>query len=234
MIVNADAKGLEWVVGSYLSRDKTAYKEIFAGVDMHSENQKLFKLPSRLIAKIFVFRLMYGGSAYSYANDPDFVGVSSSEKFWQKVIDSFYEKYKGFNDWHTQIVQEVTLTGQLEMPTGRIYTFDRDYRGNWPVTTIKNYPVQGLGADIMSIVRVSFMRRFKEQRIRGLLINTVHDSIETDVEPQEVDRVVKLFYDVFEDAPKNFERVFKVPFDLPLRCEVSVGPNRKDLEEIKL
>jgi hypothetical protein len=71
-IVNADAKALEWVVGSYLSKDKLAYEEIFAGVDMHTNNQIAFKLPGwedaskglkteqaalgRLIAKVFVFR----------------------------------------------------------------------------------------------------------------------------------------------------------------------------------
>jgi hypothetical protein len=51
-------------------------------------------LPSRLIAKTFVFRLIYGGSAFSYANDPEFTGVSSDPDFWQSVIDEFYTKYR--------------------------------------------------------------------------------------------------------------------------------------------
>lgn len=249
MIVSADAKSLEWVVGSFLSRDKLAYEEIFAGVDVHRSNQIIFKLPGwqdakagiaseeaalgRLVAKIFVFRLMYGGSAYSYANDPDFTMVSTSEKYWQKVIEAFYEKYKDFAAWHVKIVQEVTTTGQLVMPTGRIYTFERDKRGEWPVTTIKNYPVQGLGADLMSIARVSFHRRFKEAKIDGLLVNTIHDSIVCDVKPHEVKRVVRLFHEVFADLPANFERMFKVPFDLPLRCEVGIGPNMYDTVEMK-
>lgn len=245
MIVSADAKSLEWVVGSYLSRDKLAYEEIFAGVDVHRSNQIRFKLPGwqdaqdgvaseeaalgRLVAKIFVFRLMYGGSAYSYANDPDFTVVSTSEKYWQGIIEAFYDKYKDFAAWHIKIVQEVTTTGQLAMPTGRIYTFERNSRGDWPITTIKNYPVQGLGADIMSIARVSFNRRFKEAKIKGLQINTVHDSIIVDTPEEYVDQTAQIFHDVFRDLPENFERVFKHKFDLPLRAEVSFGPNMWDV-----
>ena len=234
MIIQADAKSLEWIVGSYLSKDKVAYQEIFDGIDMHSSNQKAFGLPSRLIAKIFVFRLMYGGSAYSYANDPDFTNVSTSERYWQNVIDKFYSKYKGLAAWHTSIIQEVTLTGKLVMPTGREYQYERDWKGNWPQTTIKNYPVQGFGADLMAIARVSFNKRFVDKKIDGKQINTVHDSIVVDCADHEVERVTHLFHDVFNDLPANFERLFGVPFDLPLRCEVSAGKNMKELEEVKL
>ena len=56
MLVSADVKALEWFVGTWLSQDKIAYEEIFEGKDQHSDNQAKFNLPSRLIAKIFVFR----------------------------------------------------------------------------------------------------------------------------------------------------------------------------------
>ena len=56
MLVNADAKGLEWIAGTFLSQDKVAMEEIWSGMDQHSDNQKTFGLPSRLIAKVFVFR----------------------------------------------------------------------------------------------------------------------------------------------------------------------------------
>ena len=72
MLLNADAKQLEWICAAYLSQDKVAIKEILGQIDQHKDNQKRFGLPSRLIAKTFVFRLIYGGGAYSYANDPNF------------------------------------------------------------------------------------------------------------------------------------------------------------------
>lgn len=237
MIISADAKALEWVVGAYLSKDKVAYEEIINKVDQHTLNQKSFGLPTRLIAKKFVFRLMYGGSAYSYANDPDFTEVSSSQKYWQKVIDAFYNKYTDLRDWHTQIVKDAMKDGQLTMPTGRIYTFEpkRNYKGDLeaPETIIKNYPVQGLGADLMSIARVSFFNRFKKEKINGYIVNTVHDSIVCDVHAEEKIRVATMFHKVFRDIPENFYKLFGVKFTLPLSCEVSVGNNMKELTEVR-
>jgi DNA polymerase-1 len=236
MIVNVDAKALEWICASYLSKDKVAYEEIWNNVDQHTENQTRFGLPSRLVAKTFVFRLIYGGTAYSYAADPDFAGVSSSEKFWQGVIDEFYDKYQGVGKWHGNLMSEATTTGKLRMPTGRLYNFDSTVRRGdvvWPRTKILNYPVQGLGADLMCLARVSFARRFKAAGIVGKIISTIHDSIVVDVPESEVEKVVKIFISVFDDIPMNFERVFGVKFDLPTRCEVSYGKNKFDLTEWK-
>jgi DNA polymerase I-like protein with 3'-5' exonuclease and polymerase domains len=237
MIVNCDAKALEWVVGTYLSQDPVAFEEIWNNVDQHTLNQEAFKLPSRLIAKTFVFRLMYGGSAYSYANDPDFTGVSKSVDFWQFVIDSFYNKYKGFAKWHEEIVKGAMSNGYLIMPTGRVYEYDpiRDYKGNLkaPETIIKNYPVQGLGADIMAIARVEFAKRFYEENIRGVMVNTIHDSIVCDIDGRDLDKCVALFNGTFFDIPMYFKERFGVEFNLPLRCEVSYGDNMKELTEVQ-
>lgn len=233
-IVQTDAKSLEVYCAAYLSQDKILKEELISGLDTHSLNQEAFGLPSRLIAKILIFRILYGGNEYSFANDPDFSSVSTSKDYWKKVIDKFYSKYKGLAKWHNKIIQEVTLTGKLIAPTNRIYTFEKTSRGDFPVTQIKNFIVQGLGADIMAIARVSFHKRFMASGINGIQVNTVHDSIVVDCEDSETMKVAKLFHEVFDDLPKNFERVFKIPFDLPLRCEVSAGPNMKETEEIKI
>lgn len=236
MIVNADAKALEINGCAYLSQDEILLQEIWNNVDIHEENRKRFNLPTRLIAKTFVFRLIYGGSAYSYANDPDFTNVSTNEKFWQKVIDAFYEKYSGVYDWHKEIIQTVTMTGKLVMPTGRQYNYapKPGWGGGlkWPETTIKNYPVQGLGADIMAIIRVDFARRFKQLNY-GVLVSTVHDSIVVDIHKEYLEDTVKLFNNVFKDMPKRFYNLFNVEYNLPLKCECSYGNNMKELEEYK-
>jgi len=233
VIVNVDAKALEWLVCAYLSRDQTAHEEIINNIDQHTENQLRFGLPSRLIAKTFVFRLIYGGSAYSYANDPDFTGVSTSEKFWQKVIDEFYNKYTGVAKWHASLMQEATSSGRIRAPTGRFFNYYSTQRGRdlvWPRTTILNYIVQGTAADLMSIIRVSFHKRFKAARFVGQEISTIHDSIVVDVPKEEVEAVCRVFESVFNDLPMNFERVFGVPFNLPSRCEVSYGNDKYSLQ----
>ena len=92
--------------------------------------------------------LIYGGSAFSYANDPDFTGVSTSVKFWERVIEQYYTKYKGMKQWHIDIVNAVKKDGYLYIPSGRYYPFQPTYKygdWKWPVTQIKNYPVNCSG-----------------------------------------------------------------------------------------
>jgi DNA polymerase I-like protein with 3'-5' exonuclease and polymerase domains len=206
--------------------------EIIAEKDLHTDNQTRLGLPSRGIAKIFVFRLIYGGSAYSYAMDPDFAECRMNEKQWQKVIDAYYEKYPDLKRWHTKIVQDVTLTGKLVMPTGREYHFQPQMRRGtmeWPRTTILNYPVQGLGADLMALARVALRTRLQARKWPNvLLVNTIHDSIVIDAPDKYTDLLARLMLDVFEAVPRNFERVFEVPFNLPMKAEIQFGRNLKD------
>jgi DNA polymerase-1 len=233
MLIQGDASALEWRCASFLSQDEVASKEIWNNVDQHSDNQNRFGLPSRLIAKTFVFRLIYGGSAYSYANDPNFAEVSKSEKFWEKVIEEFYLKYKGLHRWHIKLMQEATTTKKVSLPTGRIYEFEPTLRNGqrvFPRTTILNYPVQGLGADLMTIARVSLFNRMKGKFNDAKLVNTVHDSIIIDCDDKHTDELSQMMLDVFEDVPKNFQKLFGVEFNLPMKAEVQVGNNWKDME----
>ncbi len=145
MLIKADAKTLEWRVATYLSQDATALAEIIQGVDLHEENRKLLSLPTRLVAKTFIFRLIYGGTKWAYAKDPEFTHVSSDSEFWEEIINEFYSKYTGLAKWHRDIVEQAIRDGCITIPSGRKYLFSpyRDRRGDlvWPRTTILNYPV---------------------------------------------------------------------------------------------
>ncbi len=60
---------------------------------------------------------------------------------------------------------------------------------------------------------------------------TVHDSIVADVNKKDVDKTVKLVYDVFRDVPGNINRIFNINFDLETKVEVQVGNNMMELKE---
>lgn len=236
MIINSDAKALEINCAAYLSQDPILLDEVRNGFDMHAANQQMLKLPSRLIAKVFVFRLIYGGSAYAYSVDSDFAECGFSQKKWQHIIEIFYDKYKGLKAWHENLVRTVTTTSKLVMPTGRQYRYkpyvNRRGEMEWPRTTILNYPVQGLGADIMAIARVSFARQLAKLNLEAKIINTVHDSIVIDTPEKNVAPIVDLLYNIYTEIPRNFELLFGIEYNLPLTNEVSIGPNLNDLTEI--
>ncbi len=231
MIVNCDVKGLEVVTAAWLSKDVVLYDELNNGVDIHQANLEAFGLPTRLIAKVLKFRLLYGGTEYSFAQDPDFIPVSSSIKYWKKVIEKYYEKYYGIKKWHDSLLTEVSKCGRIVSPFGRVFEYDCHKYGEFklPTTQIKNYIVQGTGADIVAMARVSLRNRWK---LEGKLVNTVHDSIVCDVPKREIDDACTIITGVFNDLPSQIERIFGVPFDLKVNVEISVGANQYDLEAI--
>lgn len=228
MIISVDHKGLEWVTAVFLSQDKVGIYEIWSGVDQHSDNQKRFGLPSRLIAKTFVFRLIYGGSAYSYANDPEFETVGLSIDGWQNVIDEFYAKYTGLAAWHNELVEIAGRDGRIITPSGRIYNFEpyQNYRKEWelPRTKILNYPVQGFGADIVMLSRITLAKRMGifsgTPKYRTKLINTVHDDIWLDVHPDELQAIKEEIAGVFADLPSIINASFGINFNLPTKFEL--------------
>lgn len=210
------------------------YEELNNRVDIHQANQDAFKLPDRIIAKILKFRIIYGGNEYSFVNDPDFASVSTSLKYWKKVIDKYFEKYHGMANWHNKIIKEVSKTSCLTTPFGRKLEWDLNKYGSFklPITEIKNYPVQSTGADIVSIARCSLYRRWRNSGIEGKLVTTVHDSIVLDVPKKSVTPSIDLLINVFNDLPSNINRIFGINFDLETRVEVSIGANMYELREV--
>lgn len=59
MLISADASQLEWRTAVELSGDLVGLQEIKDHADTHSLNQVAFALPSRLIAKIYLFRTIF-------------------------------------------------------------------------------------------------------------------------------------------------------------------------------
>lgn len=239
MLINADASQLEWRCIAHLANDKTAIEEIENGVKFHKENQKRFGLPpgdlGYLAAKVFLFRAIYKGSAYAYSVDPDFAHIGN-EKFWQKTIDKFYEKYYGIQAYHDRIIRGVVETGTLVVPTGRVYTFEpRMVRGEFKYseTDICNYPVQGIAADIMALIRVEARKAIKNMGLaKTLFINTVHDSIVLDTGDKEWYNILRLVNDSFKKAQQLYQETFLHPLLAPMACEVKVGCDWKRMHKI--
>src|SRR3990167_1098033 len=238
MLINCYVKSLEVVTAAYLSNDSELCQEVKDQTDFHALNQKRFVLPNRTIAKIFMFKLIYGATAWGYAHDGDFISVSTSEKFWQRVIDEYYNKYKGIWKWHRDLVQSALSSGLYVSPTGRTYNYpssDIPRRLWFWRPKILNYPVQGLGADLVMLARISFWNRLKQMNLKNVLpCSSVHDSIVVDVDNDQglCYTICKTLKKCVEDVPINFKRVFGVEFNLPLNAEVKVGKNLKEMEII--
>lgn len=225
MLIQCDASGLEWRILVLLSGDKTAIEEINSGADIHSLNQAALELPSRLIAKKFLFRTIYKGSGYAFAMDNEFKHVSKDPDFWDAKNEGFFSKYWEIDQCHQRWKSKVMNGQPIVGPSGREWMISRKPDGSPPWTTLTNYPVQGTGADIMAIARVSLRNRLRSGKSKSLLINTVHDSIIVDAPKEEITMVAGKMHESFEALVPNMHKLWGIESPIPFPCEIKIGKN---------
>ncbi len=236
MIIKVDASQLEWRSYLELSQDLVGIDEIRAGVDVHTNNQLRFQLPTRLVAKTFLFRWIYRGSAFAYSRDNDFITTSSDPAYWQSIIDAANEKYHQLYEYQNSVIFQAKNRKVIQIPSGREFLFDPSKKKNgevyWDIKKIVNYINQGFGNDLMAIARVSLkprLAKYPAGMVKPIL--TVHDDIEIDVanDPELCYNICIEMENVMSDIPMNFERFYKKPFSVPLAGEVYFGHNLADL-----
>lgn len=234
MYVQADAKQLEWRTIVVLSNDQIGIKEINSGADTHELNRVEFELPTRLVAKVYLFRTIFRGSGWAFANDNAFKHVSSDPKFWDGVNERFYKKYNGIDRKHKEWFRLVAQGKPIIGPTGSRWFPPISTFGDVDEKAASNYPVQGTGADIVACARVEI---WKEIRRRGkqrswLLCNTVHDSIVVDCPDNDVQEVANMMYEVFDKLQDILYTRFNWEVPVPLPAEVKAGHNLLNMKEV--
>ena len=166
--------------------------------------------------------MIYGGSWWGFFLDPKMPRFPKAK--WKAIVKAFFEKYYGLKNWQDQNIKLVCdNNGVLVLPTGRKFKFVKSDRvdgvASYPENCIKNYPVQGLGADVVQIARISLFKRIKEQNIDVKLVNTIHDSIIIDTPSEMLYNIVSLANSVFTDLPTNLSKMWEVNWDIPISVE---------------
>jgi len=241
VLIACDATALEWRVKCYLSQDSVGMREINENFPVHDDNQKVFGLPTRTSAKVFLYRLIFSdafgekgfkGPAFAYANDADFRGTSTSAKFWEAVIEKFFTKYKGVYSHSVGLIREAIETGHIQSPSGRIYNYSPVSKwggsSDWPRTQILNHIVQGFSADIVMIARRILWKRLQALDWDWfLLINTVHDDIQADINvdnnPERVYNSCIEMRDCFRNTAKYLSKHYGIEMNVPMDAEAKFG-----------
>lgn len=228
-IIEADLAQIEWRTAAALSRDPTMIKEITSGIDQHGAAcVDLMELPltkeNRYDAKIFNFRMIYGGSDYSFYMDnkmPNF-----SLKKWKRIVNGFYSKYSGLAEWHDQLMRDVYANhGIISIPSGRFFKFEKRMKGGAMVyhkPQVVNYPVQGFAQDIIKLAMIYVMKELsKYPEIK--LVMQVHDSLIFDCPKKYVDFVAKTCYNIFVGIPNLIQKHFNFDLMVPITGDIEVS-----------
>ena len=241
MKIHADAAQLEWRSYLELSRDWVGIQELKDGVDVHTNNQHRFSLPTRLVSKTFLFRWIYRGSAYAYSVDNNFMPTSTDPAYWQAVIDAANEKYNILYEYQESVIRKAKNKEVIVIPSGRefLFSMSKNKQGEfyWDIKKIVNYINQGFGADTMMVVRYILRKKIEKHfgfdRVK--LENTVHDSLDLDVDndPELLYNISIETENAFTKVPEVFHKFFGREFVTPIIGEVKFGNSNLDLMPFK-
>ena len=218
----ADGGQLEFRVAAFLGQDKQAIHDIVNGVDVHAVTAQTMteagQETGRQDAKSRTFKPLYGGSS----------GTDAEQAYFQL----FKEKYSGVTDTQETWKSEVEKTKQLRTITGLIFYWpDTKWEGSGKkpylrnTTSICNFPVQSFAtADIIPIAVVYTWYGMKERGMETFLVNTIHDSVISEVHPDETEQFKEVCTWAFEDCVYEYlNKVYGIQFNVPLATEIKTG-----------
>ena len=220
-ILEVDFSQLEFRTAVFLAQDKQGMEDIKNKIDVHQYTADIIGV-SRQDAKAHTFKPLYGG----------ITGTEEEKRYYRR----FAEKYRDITEWHKQLQTEAIKLKRIKTPTGREYSFPYAERMPWGgssySTQIKNYPVQGFAtADIVPLACIKIYELMKEQKVKSLLINTVHDSIVADVYPGEEVVMSKIFKQGTASVIPALKQYYGINFNIPLDTDVKMGYNWLDMKE---
>ena len=221
-ILEIDFSQLEFRTAVFMAQDEQGMEDIKNNIDVHQYTADIIGV-SRQDAKAHTFKPLYGGVT----------GTEDEKKYYRK----FLEKYKGIKAWHDKLQTHAIKFKCIRIPTGRQYAFPYAQRMPWGGssygTQIKNYPVQGFAtADIVPLACINIYNLMKEQKVKSLLVNTVHDSIVADVYPGEESVMGKIFKQGTSSVIDSLKKYYDIDFNVPLDTETKIGYNWLDMKEV--
>jgi DNA polymerase I len=223
-LISADYSQLELRILAHITRDPVMLEAYRTGEDIHAKTARLvFGAKSdaeikekRRLAKIVNFGVAYAVEAFGLASR---VGLSRTEA--RKVIDDYYETYKGVRKYMDDTPELARQQGWVASLYGRRRYFpsinDRNYtvRSRAEREAI-NMPIQGTASDIVKIAMLKVHRALAAEGVKAQMIMQVHDELLFEAPDGEVEKACELIKREMESAAE---------LDVPLIVETGVGDN---------
>lgn len=194
---SADYSQIELRLVADLSGDETMVEAFKNGADIHTltasriyhENLDNVTADQRRKAKTANFGILYGISAFGLSQRLEIPRAEA-----KMLIDGYYEMFPKVRVYMDKVIEDAKANGYVSTIFGRrrmlpdINSRNAVVRGFSERNAI-NAPIQGSAADIIKIAMVKIFRRFKEEGLKSKMIMQVHDELNFDVVPEELERV---------------------------------------------
>jgi DNA polymerase-1 len=221
---SADYSQIELRLMAHLSGDEAMIKAFVNNEDIHTATAaKIYKLTHdevtremRARAKTANFGIIYGISAFGLSQR---MHISRTEA--RELIDGYFESYPKIREFMDASIRMARENGFVETMFGRkrllpdILSRNAVVRGNAERNAI-NSPIQGSAADIIKIAMIRIQEALEREQLKSALILQVHDELNFDVWPDELDRVKEITRNEMEHAAK---------LTVPLIVEMGEGKN---------
>jgi DNA polymerase-1 len=221
-LISADYSQLELRILAHVTQDARMLEAYKNNEDIHAQTARLVfgatdakdLKEKRRLAKIVNFAIAYAVEAYGLSTR---VGLSRAEA--KKVIEDYFETYKGIRDYMDRIPQEAREKGFITSLLGRRRYFpsinDRNFsvRGRAEREAI-NMPIQGTASDIVKIAMIRVHDALKAAGLKTKMIMQVHDELLFEAPEKEVKTATEIIRREMESSAQ---------MDVPLVVEVGSG-----------
>ena len=224
LFLSVDYSQIELRIMAHLSEDRNMLEAFHSGLDIHAATAaKIFNMPlenvtrdMRRKAKTANFGIIYGISVFGLAEQLHIPRMEAKE-----LIDGYFATFpevKAYMDHSIAVARE---NGYVETIFRRrrflpdINSRNAVVRGYAERNAI-NAPIQGSAADIIKVAMNRIHKQFKENHFRSRMIMQVHDELNFNVFPDELEAVKQLVVREMEHAAS---------LKVPLVAECGVGQN---------
>ena len=230
-LLTADYSQIELRVLAHYSRDPALLKAFAEDLDIHAAvASKIFGVPEsevtsaqRRVAKTVNFGVIYGISAYGLAAR---LGIKQDEA--AAFIEAYFREYEGVTRFMTATLESARDSGRVETILGRRRAVGgikrADFRNlNTPERIAVNAVIQGSAADLIKRAMLAIDRRLSASKMQARMLLQIHDELVFEAPDSEIATLANLVREEMEGA---------IRLDVPLRVDISAGPNWLDTEAI--
>ena len=224
LFFSADYSQIELRIMAHLSGDLAMIEAFNMDGDIHAATAaKIYKVPLQEVtsdmrrkAKTANFGIIYGISVFGLSER---LQIPRSEA--KELIDGYFATYPRIKAYMDECIEKARKVGYVETLWGRKRYLPDLNSGNSFVRGFAernaiNAPIQGSAADIIKVAMVAIDKAFEQAGLRSQMILQVHDELNFNVYPQELEQVKDIVCREMSQA---------IALSVPLIADCGVGAN---------